>query len=282
MTVYFIGAGPGDPDLITVKGAKLVESCPVVLYTGSLVPKAVIDRARPDALVLNSADMDLNEITQVYVNAFEQGQDVARVQTGDLSIYSSLAEQTRRLKALGIDWKVIPGVSSFQAAAAALSQELTIPEQCQTIILSRASGRTPVPEKENLKSLAAHEATLCLFLSATLIRKVVRELEDVYPVTWPVVVVEKASHPEQRIIRGTLADIAEKMHQAGIRSTAMIIISKVFAIEEFADSKLYDPTFSHACRKATVVSDEIADGESNNEIVSADQPAIPGHRNERG
>ncbi|MGF1715389.1 precorrin-4 C(11)-methyltransferase [Photobacterium chitinilyticum] len=281
MTVYFIGAGPGDPDLITVKGAKLVESCPVVLYTGSLVPKAVIDRARPDALVLNSADMDLNEITQVYVNAFEQGQDVARVQTGDLSIYSSLAEQTRRLKALGIDWKVIPGVSSFQAAAAALSQELTIPEQCQTIILSRASGRTPVPEKENLKSLAAHEATLCLFLSATLIRKVVRELEDVYPVTWPVVVVEKASHPEQRIIRGTLADIAEKMHQAGIRSTAMIIISKVFAIEEFADSKLYDPTFSHACRKATVVSDE-CDNESNNEIVSADQPAIPEHPNEQG
>lgn len=281
MTVYFIGAGPGDPDLITVKGAKLVESCPVVLYTGSLVPKAVIDRARPDALVLNSADMDLNEITQVYVNAFEQGQDVARVQTGDLSIYSSLAEQTRRLKALGIDWKVIPGVSSFQAAAAALSQELTIPEQCQTIILSRASGRTPVPKKENLKSLAAHEATLCLFLSATLIRKVVRELEDVYPVTWPVVVVEKASHPEQRIIRGTLADIAEKMHQAGIRSTAMIIISKVFAIEEFADSKLYDPTFSHACRKATVVSDE-CDNESNNEIVSADQPAIPEHPNEQG
>ncbi|MGF1729312.1 precorrin-4 C(11)-methyltransferase [Photobacterium kasasachensis] len=276
MTVYFIGAGPGDPDLITVKGAKLVESCPVVLYTGSLVPKAVIDRARPDALVLNSADMDLDEITQVYVNAFEQGLDVARVQTGDLSIYSSLAEQTRRLKALGIDWKVIPGVSSFQAAAAALGQELTIPEQCQTIILSRASGRTPVPEKENLKSLAAHEATLCLFLSATLIRKVVRELEEVYPVTWPVVVVEKASHPEQRIVRGTLADIAEKMHQAKIRSTAMIIISKVFAIEEFADSKLYDPAFSHACRKATVVNDVVTVDNG----ATADQPAIPGHCDE--
>ncbi|MGR5147039.1 precorrin-4 C(11)-methyltransferase [Photobacterium alginatilyticum] len=276
MTVYFIGAGPGDPDLITVKGAKLVESCPVVLYTGSLVPKAVIDRAQPDALVLNSADMDLDEITQVYVNAFEQGLDVARVQTGDLSIYSSLAEQTRRLKALGIDWKVIPGVSSFQAAAAALGQELTIPEQCQTIILSRASGRTPVPEKENLKSLAVHEATLCLFLSATLIRKVVRELEEVYPVTWPVVVVEKASHPEQRIVRGTLADIAEKMHQAKIRSTAMIIISKVFAIEEFADSKLYDPAFSHACRKATVVNDVVTVDNG----ATADQPAIPGHCDE--
>lgn len=259
MTVYFIGAGPGDPDLITVKGAKLVESCAVVLYTGSLVPEAVIARARADALVLNSADMDLDAITKVYVDAFAKGENVARVQTGDLSIYSSLAEQTRRLRALGIDWQVVPGVSSFQAAAAALSQELTIPEQCQTIILSRASGRTPVPEKENLKSLAAHEATLCLFLSATLIRKVVRELEDVYPLTWPVVVVEKASHPEQRIIRGTLADIAEKMHAANIRSTAMIIISKVFAITEFADSKLYDPSFSHACRKASLIESGIVE-----------------------
>jgi len=253
MTVYFIGAGPGDPDLITVKGAKLVETCPVILYAGSLVPKAVIERAHPEAKVYNSASMDLDEITKVYTDAHEQGQDVARVQTGDLSIYSSLAEQTRRLKVLGIDWKVIPGVSSFQASAAALGQELTLPEECQTIILSRASGRTPVPDKENLKSLARHEATLCLFLSATLIRKVVRELSDVYPQNWPVCVVEKASHPEERIIRGTLADIADKMHDANIRSTAMIIVSKVFAIDDFVDSKLYDPTFSHACRKAKVV-----------------------------
>jgi precorrin-4/cobalt-precorrin-4 C11-methyltransferase len=253
MTVYFIGAGPGDPDLITVKGAKLVERCPVVLYTGSLVPKAVIDRARPDALVLNSADMDLNAITQVYLEAHAKGQDVARVQTGDLSIYSSLAEQTRRLNELGIEWSVVPGVSSFQASAAALGQELTLPEQCQTIILTRASGRTPVPDKENLKSLAKHEATLCLFLSASLIRKVVDELSEVYPMSWPVAVVEKASHPEQRIIRGTLGDIADKMQAAKIRSTAMIIVSKVFAIDDFVDSKLYDPSFSHACRRASVV-----------------------------
>lgn len=252
MTVFFIGAGPGDPDLITVKGAKLVETCPVVLYTGSLVPKAVIDRARPDALVLNSADMDLDAITKVYVDAKENGLDVARVQTGDLSIYSSLAEQTRRLNELEIDWEVVPGVSSFQASAAALGQELTLPEECQTIILTRMSGRTPVPEKEKLRSLAKHEATMCLFLSATLIRKVVRELSDIYPLTWPVAVVEKASHPDQRIIRGTLADIAEKMHEANIRSTAMIIISKVFAIDDFVDSKLYDPSFSHACRIASV------------------------------
>ncbi|SON53066.1 precorrin-4 C(11)-methyltransferase [Vibrio tapetis] len=253
MTVYFIGAGPGDPDLITVKGARLVEQCPVVMYAGSLVPKAVIERARDDAQVYNSADMDLDDITKVYQDAHEAGQDVARVQTGDLSIYSSLAEQTRRLDDLGIDWQVIPGVSSFQASAAALGQELTLPEKCQTIILSRASGRTPVPEKENLRSLAKHEATLCLFLSATLIRKVVRELSDVYPQDWPVAVVEKASHPEQRILRGTLATIADQMHDAGIRSTAMIIVSKVLGEQDFVDSKLYDPTFSHACRKAKVV-----------------------------
>ncbi len=253
MTVYFIGAGPGDPDLITVKGARLVEQCPVVMYAGSLVPKAVIERARDDAKVYNSADMDLDDITKVYQDAHNQGKDVARVQTGDLSIYSSLAEQTRRLDELEIDWQVIPGVSSFQASAAALGQELTLPEKCQTIILSRASGRTPVPEKENLRSLAKHEATLCLFLSATLIRKVVRELSDVYPQDWPVAVVEKASHPEQRILRGTLATIANQMHDAGIRSTAMIIVSKVLGEQDFVDSKLYDPTFSHACRKAKVV-----------------------------
>lgn len=253
MTVYFIGAGPGDPDLITVKGARLVERCPVVLYAGSLVPRAVVERAREDALVLDSAGMDLQEITQVYRDAHKQGKDVARVQTGDMSIYSSLAEQSRQLNALGIDWQVVPGVSSFQAAAAALGQELTLPEHCQTIILSRVSGRTPVPEKENLKSLASHEATLCLFLSATLIKKVVHELKEVYPENWPVAVVERASHPEQRILRGTLADIAEKMQQANIRSTAMIIVSKVLDCSEFNDSKLYDASFSHQFRKAKIV-----------------------------
>ncbi|GIU48435.1 precorrin-4 C(11)-methyltransferase [Shewanella sp. KT0246] len=257
MTVYFIGAGPGDPDLITVKGARLVEACPVVLYTGSLVPKEVVARAREDALVLSSEDMDLDEIIAVCENAHQQGQDVARVQTGDLSIYSSLAETTRRLDVLGIDWKVVPGVSSFQASAAALGQELTLPEQCQTIILSRASGRTPVPEKENLKSLAAHEATLCLFLSASLIRKVARELKDVYPGNWPVAVVEKASHPEQRIIRGTLDTIVEQVESAGIRATAMIIVSKVLNQDEFNDSRLYAAEFTHGFRKARVA--EVSD-----------------------
>jgi precorrin-4/cobalt-precorrin-4 C11-methyltransferase len=256
MTVYFIGAGPGDPDLITVKGARLVEEWPVVVYAGSLVPRAVIDRTRPDAQVYNSADMDLDDLTRVYQIANEKGEHVARVQTGDLSIYSSLAEQTRRLNELGIGWKVVPGVSSFQTSSVALGQELTLPEKCQTIILSRASGRTPVPEKENLRSLASHEATLCLFLSATLIRKVVRELSDVYPHDWPVAMVEKASHPEQRIFRDTLSTIAQIIHDEGIRSTAMIIVSKVLGDNSFVDSKLYDPTFSHPCRQARITTNE--------------------------
>ncbi|WP_153914573.1 precorrin-4 C(11)-methyltransferase [Shewanella sp. TC10] len=262
MTVFFIGAGPGDPDLITVKGARLVEQCPVVLYTGSLVPKEVVARAKADALVLSSEDMDLDEIIKVCKDAQVKGLDVARVQTGDLSIYSSLAETTRRLDAEGIDWKVIPGVSSFQASAAALGQELTLPEECQTIILSRASGRTPVPEKENLKSLASHEATMCLFLSASLIRKVARELKEVYPGSWPVAVVEKASHPEQRIIRGTLDTIVEQVEAAGIRATAMIIVSKVLDDKKFKDSRLYAPEFTHGFRKARLV--ETQDTEANN------------------
>ncbi|RTR33653.1 precorrin-4 C(11)-methyltransferase [Shewanella atlantica] len=253
MTVYFIGAGPGDPDLITVKGAKLVERCPVVLYTGSLVPAEVVARANDEALVLSSEAMDLDEIVSVCKQAYDNNQDVARVQTGDLSIYSSLAETTRRLDELGIDWQVVPGVSSFQASAAALGQELTLPEVCQTIILSRASGRTPVPDKENLKSLAQHEATLCLFLSISLIRKVVRELKEVYSDDWPVAVVEKASHPEQRIIRGTLDNITQQVEAAGIKATAMIIVSKVLQEKDFKDSKLYDNTFSHGFRRARIV-----------------------------
>ncbi|EDQ01668.1 precorrin-4 C(11)-methyltransferase [Shewanella benthica] len=256
MTVYFIGAGPGDPDLITVKGAKLVERCPVVLYTGSLVPAEVVGRAKDDALVLSSEAMDLDEIIAVCKEAHDKGQDVARVQTGDLSIYSSLAETTRRLDVLEIDWQVIPGVSSFQASAAALGLELTLPEVCQTIILSRASGRTPVPDKENLKSLARHEATLCLFLSISLIRKVVRELKDVYPSDWPIAVVEKASHPEQRILRGTLDTITEQVEAAGIKSTAMIIVSKVLKEQDFNDSRLYANNFSHGFRRARVVEGE--------------------------
>lgn len=249
MQVYFIGAGPGDPELITLKGARILGQCPRILYAGSLVPKALLEHAMPNALILNSASMNLDEITNFYKEAQLAGEDVARLQTGDLSIYSSLGEQARQLDKLLIKWQVVPGVSSFQASAAALGQELTLPEICQSIILTRASGRTPVPPLEELSLMAAHEATLCIFLSASLIDKVVAELLKVYAPSWPVAVVEKASQPEERILRGTLATIAGQMQEHNITATAMIIVSKVLNCEQFNDSKLYAATFSHGFRQ---------------------------------
>ncbi|GAX61599.1 precorrin-3B C(17)-methyltransferase [Candidatus Scalindua japonica] len=168
MKVYIIGAGPGDPKLITVRGAELIEQCPVVLYTGSLVSKAVIARADKNALVLDSASMDLNEIMDVFIKAKADNHDVARVHTGDPSIFGSTAEQMRRMRKENIDYEIIPGVSSFVASAAALGMELTLPELSQTVIISRCEGRTPVPDKEKLSMLAKHQSTLVLFLSAAL------------------------------------------------------------------------------------------------------------------
>src|SRR6185436_4284967 len=172
MKVYFIGAGPGDPGLLTLRGAELIAACPVVLYTGSLVPREVLSRARADAKVLDSSRMTLEEIIDVTVQARDADQDVARVHTGDPLIFGSTAEQMRRLTALGIEYAIVPGVSSFTAAAAALGRELTLPELSQTIILTRAEGRTPMPEGEKLEDLARHKATLVLFLSITLLGKV--------------------------------------------------------------------------------------------------------------
>src|SRR4051794_37880068 len=172
MRVYIIGAGPGDPGLITVRGAELVARCPVVLYTGSLVPAEVVARARPDARVMDSSGMTLEEIVAILCEARDADQDVARVHTGDPCIFGSTAEQMRRMQELDIAYEIIPGVSSFTAAAAALGRELTLPELTQTIILTRAEGRTPVPPREKLEELAKHGATLCLFLSITLLRDV--------------------------------------------------------------------------------------------------------------
>lgn len=250
MKVYIIGAGPGDPDLITVKGARLVEQCPVVLYTGSLVPEAVIARARADARVLDSSGMTLDEIMDVIVAARDAGHDVARVHTGDPSVFGSTAEQMRRMEALGIAYEIVPGVSSFAAAAAALGRELTLPELCQTVILTRAEGRTSMPPDEKLEDLARHKATLCLFLSITLIREVCEKLTPAYGADCPIVVVQKASWPDQRIVRGTLADISEKVKSAGIKSTSMVIVGRVLTAENFAESRLYAADFSHGYRRA--------------------------------
>lgn len=249
MKVYIVGAGPGDPELLTIKGAKLIERCPIVLYTGSLVPKEVLAYANKEAKILDSSGMDLDQIVEVLEEAHQKDQDVARVHTGDPSIFGSTAEQIRRMEELGIPYEIVPGVSSFTAAAAMLGKELTLPELSQTVILTRAEGRTPMPELEKLSSLAQHRATLVLFLSITLIRDVVGELIPHYGQDCPVVVVQKATWPDQKIVHGTLANIALKVQHAKISSTALILVGEILTSKDFANSRLYDPEFTHRFRK---------------------------------
>jgi precorrin-4/cobalt-precorrin-4 C11-methyltransferase len=249
--VYIIGAGPGDPKLLTLRGAELIGRCPVVLYTGSLVPTEVIAHARADAKVLDSSGMTLDQIVDVITCARDADEDVARVHTGDPLIFGSTAEQMRRFESLGIAYEIVPGVSSFSAAAAAVGRELTLPELSQTIILTRAEGRTPMPDGEKLADLARHKATLVFFLSITLLAKVARELAPFYGEDCPAFVIHRASWPDQVIVRGTLADIFAKVREAKITSQSIIIVGHVLTATDFADSRLYDPTFSHGYRKAS-------------------------------
>ena len=249
MRVYSIGAGPGDPKLLTLRGAELIASCPVVLYTGSLVPKEVIAQARPDAKVMDSSGLTLEQIIDVILAARDADQDVARVHTGDPMIFGSTAEQMRRLAELGIPYDIIPGVSSFTAAAAALGRELTLPELSQTVILTRAEGRTSMPDGEKLEDLARHQATLALFLSITLLKDVVHSLLPSYGADCPVAVVNKASWPDQVIVTGTLSDIEGKVRAAKLNSTSMVLVGRVLTATEFANSRLYDPEFTHRFRK---------------------------------
>ena len=249
MRVYIIGAGPGDPKLLTLRAHELIARCSVVLYTGSLVPREVLAIAPAGAEVLDSSGMTLDEIMAVIVRARERGRDVARVHTGDPLIFGSTAEQMRRMDALGIEYEIVPGVSSFTAAAAALKRELTLPELSQTVILTRAEGRTKVPPREQLQALAAHGATLALFLSVTLLDEVARALIPAYGADCPVAVVHRASWPDQRIVRGTLADIRERVKAAGIRTQSIVLVGRVLTAEDFADSRLYAADFSHRFRK---------------------------------
>lgn len=251
MRVYIIGAGPGDPRLLTLRGAELIAACPVVLYTGSLVPPEVLGHARPDARVVDSSGLTLDEIVGVIVQARDAGHDVARVHTGDPVLFGSTAEQMRRMDALGIAYEIIPGVSSFTAAAAVIGRELTVPELTQTVILTRAEGRTPMPPAERLEDLARHQATLALFLSITLLRDVTRALIPSYGADCPVVVVHKATCPDQQIVRGTLGDIRDKVRAAGIRTQSMILIGRVLTATGFAESRLYAADFTHGFRRGT-------------------------------
>ncbi len=250
MKVYFIGAGPGDPKLLTIRGAELIAACPVVLYTGSLVPKEVLQYAKPGAKVLDSSPMTLEEMIAIQVAARDANQDVARVHTGDPLIFGSTAEQMRQLDELDIEYEIIPGVSSFTAAAAVLGKELTLPELSQTIILTRAEGRTPMPELEKLEDLARHQSTLVLFLSITLLHEVVKSLVPAYGNDCPIAVVHRATWPDQIIVTGSLSDIVEKVRAAKIKSQSIIIVGRVLTSTDFANSRLYDANFSHGYRKA--------------------------------
>ena len=247
--VYFIGAGPGDPELITVKGLNIIRRAEVIIYAGSLVNEAVLAERKADAEVHNSASMTLDDVLEVTLRSVAQGRLVARVHTGDPSLYGAIQEQMDALAAKNISYQVIPGVSSFTAAAAALSREFTLPSVSQTVILTRMEGRTPVPEREQLQSLAAHQASMCIFLSVQQIDEVVRRLCEHYPADTPVAVVQRASWPDQQSVQGTLNDIAGKVKATNIGKTAQILVGR-FLNGEYDKSRLYDKTFSHEYRTA--------------------------------
>jgi precorrin-4/cobalt-precorrin-4 C11-methyltransferase len=247
--VYFIGAGPGDPELITVKGQRVVKEADIIIYAGSLVNKAIIDCRRADAEVHNSASMTLEEVIEVMERGIDQGKLVARVHTGDPSIYGAIREQMDILDEKGISYEVIPGVSSFVGSAAAIKKEFTLPGITQTVILTRMEGRTDVPEKEHLEKLAQHRASMCIFLSVHMIADVVKKLAVHYPMTTPIAVVQKATWEDQKIVMGTLADIGDKVREAGINKTAQIMVGD-FLGNTYEKSKLYDKDFSHEFRSA--------------------------------
>ncbi len=250
MLVYFIGAGPGDPELITVKGQKILREADVIIYAGSLVNPALLLNARQGAAVYNSASMTLAEVIAVMREAVAANKKVVRLHTGDPSIYGAIREQMDELDKLDIAYEVIPGVSSFLATAAALKCEYTLPEVSQTVIITRLEGRTPVPAGEKLASLASHNATMCIFLSVHMLDNVISELiSGSYPADTPVAVVQKASWPEQKILRGTLNDIGGQIKEQGIDRTAMIVVGGCLA-GDYALSRLYAPEFGHMYRDA--------------------------------
>jgi precorrin-4/cobalt-precorrin-4 C11-methyltransferase len=249
-TVYFIGAGPGDPDLITVRGRALIERCPVCLFAGSLVPRAVVAFAPRDALVRNTASMDLDQIIALMEQAVRQNQDVARVHSGDPSLYGAIAEQMRQLDQRAIPFEIVPGVSSIQAAAAALRIELTPAGKNQTVILTRAPGNTGLPGHEELTELARHKTGLCLFLSAAQMPEVVTALEPHYGPDAPVAVVHRVTWPDEQILRCTLSTAESVLAAVGVTRTALILIGPMLDDTPSAESHLYDRTYSHIYRKA--------------------------------
>lgn len=249
MKVYFVGAGPGDPELLTIKAERLLKSCRLCIYAGSLVSPEVISLLPETAERHDSAVLALEEIIELCRDAQSRGIDVIRLHSGDPAIYGAIREQMNELDKLGVEYEVVPGVSSFQATAAALKVELTAPEVAQTIILTRAGGRTPVPPEQDIEILARTRATLCIFLSVHKLEEVSAKLSIHYGEDCPAAVVYRASWPDQTEVVGTLADIAEKVKAAGIKKTAMIVVGWALS-RDIAASKLYDRAFSHGCREA--------------------------------
>lgn len=246
--VYFIGAGPGDPELLTIKGKKYIDAADVIIYAGSLVNEKVLDSRKPEAVVYNSAYMNLDEVLAVMQKAEADGLMTARVHTGDPSIFGAIREQMDALEAMGIDYEVVPGVSSFLGVASALKKEYTLPGVSQTVILTRMEGRTPVPPKEKLLSLAEHNATMIIFLSVGMIEELAETLKKAYKETTPAAVVYKATWPDEKIVRGDLTNIAARVKEAGITKTALTVVGD-FLGSDYELSKLYDKTFTTEFRK---------------------------------
>jgi precorrin-4/cobalt-precorrin-4 C11-methyltransferase len=249
MTIHFIGAGPGAPDLITVRGRDLLAACPVCLYAGSLIPPELLTHCPPGAHIVDTAPLALDQIVAECVRAEAEGHDVARLHSGDLSVWSAMGEQLRRLNGLGIRYTVTPGVPSFAAAAAALTQELTLPGIAQSLVLTRTSGRaSPMPERETLAGFAATGATLAIHLSIHALEAVVAELTPFYSPDCPVAIVYRASWPDERVICGSLATIVPLVRATKFERTALILIGPVLGDRDFRDSALYDVDYHRRFR----------------------------------
>ncbi len=248
MKVYFIGAGPGDPELITLKGLKALQRSPLVLYAGSLVPEEILAHARDDARIINTAELSLAQIIGHMREAQEKNWDVARVHSGDPSIYGAIGEQIRQLKKLNIEFEIIPGVTATSASAAALGCELTLSGVSQTVIMTRYAGKTPMPERENLAALARHGATLIIHLGVTRIHKIVADLIPHYGADCPVAVMYRTSWPDADRVTGTLGDIVDKVRAKGFTRTSLIMVGRVLDTQDFDDSFLYDADQAHIFR----------------------------------
>lgn len=249
--IYFIGAGPGAPDLITLRGAELLRRAGMIVYAGSLVNPALLDYAPQGCEVYDSALMTLDEVMEKLLDGERRGLTTVRLHTGDPSLYGAIREQMDRLRAEGVEFSVVPGVSSFCAAAAAIPAEYTLPGVSQTLIISRMEGRTPVPAREGIRSLAAHGASMVLFLSSAMLKELAGELiAGGYPPETPAALVYKASWPDERVLRGPLASIPAMAEEAGISKTALVLVGD-FLGDEYDLSRLYDASFSHGCRRAS-------------------------------